>query len=355
MLHSYQDIKAISRSYKINEEDVILIALNASGVRSSMKHPRIRFNLRLHARPEEKFFLIVPIRDESPFELLGGRILLQGEPIAYVECLENDDAVLSYFRNEAKVLTLNSNARSQCVGCAFCYTVLQDKSDPRLRTLDDIKNYFSLVKDTLKWDDLSPLDTLAVCTGCFHHENNAIDHLVEFRRLLKEQKSQANIHFLSSVIRSRESFKRILEEVAPFHLTLTIECFSNREIILKGSKASLTYDQMIETLRLGKEHQCKVDFTYIVGLDSFDEATKKLPDLVNEVNTFPRFQIFQSHGSFMSVLADQGAQDIEYFLQMRKFIENLFIDRPLRPQSWENYRPLWYFTFADEELKSVRI
>lgn len=275
--------------------------------------------------------------------------------IADIENLENDDAVLSYFRNGTKVLTVNSNARSACVGCTFCCTGLQDESDPHLNALDDLQQYLSLVRDTLGWTDLSSLDTLAVCTGCFHYEDRAIDHLAQFRNLLHQYRSKANIHFLSSVIRSKEGFERIQREVSPFHLTLTIECLSKRNIILKDSKASLTYEKMIEVLDLGKQYGCKMDFTYIVGLDSFKILSDKLPILADQVNTFPRFQVFQPHGSFMRAFASRESQEIEYYLQARKFIEKLFRDRPLRPRSWENYRPLWYFTFADEELSGVRI
>lgn len=251
MLKSFQQVKNLSRTYGINEEDILLIALNASGLRSNLNHSRIRFHLRLRERPEERFNIIVPVREDSPFQLKEDGIWFDDHRIADIENLENDDAVLSYFRNGTKVLTVNSNARSACVGCTFCCTGLQDESDPHLNALDDLQQYLSLVRDTLGWTDLSSLDTLAVCTGCFHYEDRAIDHLAQFRNLLHQYRSKANIHFLSSVIRSKEGFERIQREVSPFHLTLTIECLSKRNIILKDSKASLTYEKMIEVLDLG--------------------------------------------------------------------------------------------------------
>jgi hypothetical protein len=355
MLSSHQHLRDLSDRYQIPQEDIFLIALNACGLRSPDIKSRMRFYLRLARRPEEQFYFILPFRQDSPFEFAQDRILFQGEQIAEVETAENDDAVLSYFRNDRKVLTLNSNARSQCVGCAFCYTVLQDESDPRLRLMDDLHAYLTLIKDTMGWHSLAPLNTLAVCTGCFHYENLAIDHLKIIKDILKASSSEANLHFLSSVLRTPSAFKRVQQELAPFHLTLTIECLTQRQLVLKKSKASLTLDKMVEVLRLAREHDIKVDFTYIVGLDPLDVITDQLPILAAEVTTFPRFQVFQAHNTFMDTFASPKARNLEYFLMARKLIEKMFLDRGLRPRSWENYRPLWYFSFADEELTGTRI
>lgn len=58
MLKSFQQVKNLSRTYGINEEDILLIALNASGLRSNLNHSRIRFHLLLRERPEERFNII---------------------------------------------------------------------------------------------------------------------------------------------------------------------------------------------------------------------------------------------------------------------------------------------------------
>jgi hypothetical protein len=357
LLNSRSEVQALSRRFGINTEDIELIALNACGVRSRLPHPRMRFRLRLLDRPDEQLFFILPLgREASPFELRPDRILLFGEPWADVEMLDNDDAVLSYFRNGHKVLTLNSNARSQCTGCAFCPNTLEAASDPRLGLMDDLDTYLTVVEQEMGWQSLAPLETVTVCTGCFRFESRAIAHLAHVRRLLAGHECEARIQFLSSVLRSPEGFAQIEREVGLFHLTLTVECFTGRDLVLKESKASLTYPKMLEVLKLARAHGCKVDMTYIVGIDPLAALEKHLPALTREVNTFPRFQVYQAHNRFMELCADPLARtNLEYYLTARQLIEGWFRDRDIRPRSWENYRPLWYFTFANEELSSVRI
>lgn len=131
MLDKLEDAAALSREWQINEEDILLIALNHCGVRSSLDKARMRFRLRLDSRPDDELYFILSLgRADSPFELTGSEIRLHGRRIAEVTGLEDDDAVLGYFRNGRKVLTLNSNARSQCTGCAFCPNTLEAASDP---------------------------------------------------------------------------------------------------------------------------------------------------------------------------------------------------------------------------------
>src|SRR5204863_3875296 len=108
-------IAGLSREWKINEEDILLIALNSSGVRSHLDKPRMRFRLRLDSRPDDQLYLILSLgRMGSPFELDEHEIRLAGRRIGVVDALEDDDAVLGYWRHGNRVLTLNSNARSQC-------------------------------------------------------------------------------------------------------------------------------------------------------------------------------------------------------------------------------------------------
>jgi hypothetical protein len=136
---------------------------------------------------------------------------------------------------------------------------------------------------------------------------------------------------------------------------MTAECFERRELILKESKARLTPATMIDVLGSAKNRGITTDFTYIVGMDAADTALHHLPRFVPVTTTFPRFQVYQSHNALMDVFVGPGARDIEFYLHMRRGIEALFGPTGLRPRPWENYRPLWYFTFADEEITGERI
>jgi hypothetical protein len=137
MLDSVRHLETVAKQWHVNVEDVLLIALNACGARSPLDKPRMRFQLRLDSRPTDPLFLILSLgRQDSPFELDEHELRLHGVKVGEVDGIEDDDAVLGYWRNGTKMLTLNSNARSQCTGCVFCPNTLEDASDPRIKALD---------------------------------------------------------------------------------------------------------------------------------------------------------------------------------------------------------------------------
>jgi hypothetical protein len=350
-----QQVSRLSSRWGVNAEDILLIALNSCGVRSHLPKARMRFKLRLDSRPDEQLYLILSLgRTRSPFELGESEIRLDGRRIATVDGLEDDDAVLGYWRNGGKVLTLNSNARSQCTGCVFCPNTLEASSDPRLMGVNDIDAYLAAVVADCGLEDMSHVDTVTVCTGCFHYEHLAISHLEEVRTAMTAHQCKGDIHFLSSVITTEAGLDEA-SAIGPFHLTLTAECFGRRSVILKASKAKLTPELMVEVLGMAKSRGITTDFTYIVGLDSPALAIEHLARMVPVTTTFPRLQVYQSHNDFMDVYVAKGGREIDFYLHMRREVETLFGPTGLRPRSWENYRPLWYFTFADEELSCARI
>lgn len=355
MIDNLRQIARLAREWRICEEDILLIALNSCGVRSALPQNRMRFRFRLDSRPEEQLYLILSLgRNSSPFELDEHEIRLNGQRIGVVDALEDDDAVLGYWRHGRKVLTLNSNARSQCTGCVFCPNTMEASSDPRLAGLADLDSYFAAIVADFALADLREVETVTVCTGCFHYENLALFHLREVRRAMTAHRCTGDIHFLTSVLTSEEGLNAAAA-IGPFHLTLTAECFERRDLVLKESKARLTPARMVEVLGAARDRQITTDFTYIVGMDSPEIAIEQLRRFVPVTSTFPRFQVYQSHNDLMDVFVAPGARDITYYLHMRQHIEHLFQPTGLRPRPWENYRPLWYFSFADEPITGPRI
>jgi hypothetical protein len=342
--------------YGVNVEDVLLIALNAAGVHSPLPHARARVKLRLTSQPDRQLLQIPAFgREESPFECTPEEIKLGGETIAEVDSLEADDIVLSYFRNDGRVLNLNSNARSQCTGCVFCYTTLEDAHDARLQAMDDISAYIGLLAERLEWEDLNGIDAVTLSTGCFHQEWAALEHLAALRDVLGDYAGEPTIQILSSVIRTADGFDDALERIAPFYLTLTVECFSKRPLLLKRSKADLDREQMHEVLSAARERGFQADFTYIVGLDEPEVMLRELGPLAEHCSSFPMLQIFQAHNDYMRRYAAPGADTLEFFLEMRRELEDLLGPTGMRPKLWQNYRPLWYFTFAGEPLEGAAI
>ncbi|OLT36358.1 hypothetical protein BJF79_31280 [Actinomadura sp. CNU-125] len=354
MLESVRHLQQVARGWNINPEDVLLIALNASGARSTLPKPRMRFQLRLDSRPDTPLFLILSLgRQDSPFELDERELRLNGERVGEIDGIEDDDAVLGYWRNGTSVLTLNSNARSQCTGCVFCPNTLEDASDPQIKALD-LPGYLAALADSSGMQNLSAVQTVTVCTGCFLHEHLALDHLAEVRAAMSANDCTGTLHFLSSVLTSEEGMDAAAG-LGPFHLTLTAECFTERRQILKESKAKFTPAEMTTTLGRAQQRGITTDFTYIVGLDPIEDALKHLTEFVPVITTFPRFQTYQAHNAFMDIYRTPGAETIEWHLAMRRRLEELLAPTGLRPQWWQNYRSPWCFTFAGEELAGAKI
>jgi hypothetical protein len=356
MLRDCRHLEMLSRQYEIPEIDILLIALNTCGLRSAEPRPRARFRFFPNGYAEDPVYLILPFnRPQSPFLYRDQQVYFDGKVVGRIDKLENDDVVQAYFRNAGRNLTLNSNARSQCVGCAFCYNILEEPSDPRIRGIAGISDFFDFISADMGWSDLRSVEKITVSTGCFYYEDRAISHMSEIGHAASKFGFAGELHLLSSVVRGGQAYKRIAEELAPFHITLTIECFTNRDLVLKKTKADFAFDAMLATLCNASSAGLRADFCYIVGLDPLDVALTGTLQLAACANTFPRLQIFQAHNPYMEVFRSADAGELDYYLKFRKGIEAVYTDRGLRPKSWENYRPLWYYSFADEPMRTVRI
>ncbi|MBM7789564.1 hypothetical protein [Tenggerimyces flavus] len=352
---NWYDAHELAKRYGVCFDDVLMIALNVFGARSDPGFPRARMLMHLRSRPEEPLRQGLPLaRANSPFLVRGDQLFFDNQLIADLEEVEHDDALWGYFRNHCRVLVLNSNARSQCTGCVFCPNTLEGASDPRLAVLDDLDQCFSIIEAEQSWSDMSGLDEVNVVTGCFHWEEPAIDHLAMVREALAKHGGKAQLGMLSSVIRTEAGMDRIAEEVAPFFLVMTLECFTNRSAILKHSKASLRPEEVPRILVAARDRGFQATFTYIVGLEPIDVVREALFELSQVVTKFPDFQVFQAHNKFMESFGTRGSDQLEFYLQARRQLEQMFRDLPLRPQTWANYRSLWYYEFAGEELSGAR-
>lgn len=355
MLRSWSQVARLSANYNVPEEDVLLIALNALGVNSQLPHKRVRFNFAVASRAEDPLFLILAFGNpQSPFRHVDDQILFDGLAVGRILNWENDDAVQLYFRKNRKTITLNSNKRSSCTGCVFCPNTLEEKSDPKLRNRREMNAHFDLLCGDLGMRDLAHIEKVTVCTGCFHHEHLAIDHMAMVRLASADHNFAGELQLLSSVVRSRQGFARLAELSAPFHITFTVECFTNRAAILKKSKADFAFEDMLESFSAARTYGHNVDFCYIVGLDPLDVAVEGVKRLARDTTTFPRLQVFQAHNLYMQQYLTPGARSIEYYLDARRELERVFDDKSLAPQSWENYRPLWYFAYAGREMSGIR-
>ncbi len=349
-----EDFSRLSEKYGIPPADVVMIALNAHGVRSVSGLGRARCLVAPEMAAGRIFRTIIATgRPESPFEVDGDRLLLDGVTAARVTRIEHDDARLGYFRDQQRVLTLNTHSRSSCTGCVFCPNTGNDASDPRVNTAtDELSNWLAVLCQREGIADLSGVEQANLSTSCFGNEGAAIEHLKFLRGALARMGFKGRLGILSSVIRTQEGFRELAETVGPFALFLTLECVTRRALWLKESKANLTPAAAVEVLATARDAGCSTGVTLVVGLDPLADLGAWLSEALPHVSDFPNLQIYQAHSSYMQAAGVMGDDPLEWFLGARCTLEDWlyrYKDR-LRPEHWQNYRPFWYTQYLGEEL-----
>jgi hypothetical protein len=350
-------LESCALQYGVPVEDALLIAVNLFGITSEhQERHRARINLRLVRQPAVAWQVIVPLNQPaSPCSRNGEDLVLDGNVIAHVERIDADEAVGGYFRNNGRAATLNPNARSRCVGCAFCPNTLEAAADPRMGEGQGLDELLTALVEQHPRHNLSELAEVTVSTGCFEQEDAALSHLVALRAALTRAGVTARIGFLTSVLRTDAAFDALAEQVTPFVLRLTAECFTRRPVMLKDTKASLLPEQMPGLLSRARARGLDTAYTYIVGLDPMDRMVEGVGAMANVSTCFPNFQVFQAHTPLMAGLRVAGAETLDYYLAARQAIEKAMAPTGLQPVGWECYRPLWYFTYAGQELLDARV
>lgn len=348
-------LQELAQRHSVRLVDVALIAANSEGARPLCDYPRARMQLRPRGE-DEVWQIILPFDNpHSPFEIIDGELLLADISVADIVALENDDVVLTYLRAGGRSITLNTHSRSRCTGCLFCPNVIEDASDETLTTSGQLAGVLEWLMADNDWSDLKHAHVITVCSGCFHYPALAIDHMAALRTAADRYGFTGRLHLLSSVLREHRDLERLADECGPFHLTLTLECFERRSLLLKDSKASLTLQRAGEIMDDCRDLGILADFTYVAGLDSYEGAVKGLSYLAQRVSTFPRIQVFQAHNDYMRRARHPDAEDLSYYLHLRANLETAFAPTGLVPRSWENYRPLWYSEYLGAPLPGPRI
>jgi hypothetical protein len=350
-----EQLRMLAEQHGVPYLDVALIAANSNGARPLEDYPRARMQLR-PAGFTGVWQIILPFGNpQSPFEVHDRSLTLGDEPVADVVELENDDVVLTYLRAGGRSITLNTHSRSRCTGCLFCPNVIEDAADETLSTADQLSGVLEWLMADNGWPDLSHAEVITVCSGCFHYPGMAIDHMAALRNAADRYGFTGRLHLLSSVLRERADLQRLHDACGPFHLTLTMECFDRRTLLLKDTKASLTLERAGEIMEDCRDIGIIGDFTYVAGLDSYERAVEGIAYLASRVSTFPRIQVFQAHNDYMRRARHPHAEDLSYYLNLRSELESVFAPTGLMPKSWENYRPLWYSEFAGAPLPGPRV
>ncbi|HET9896440.1 MAG TPA: radical SAM protein [Streptosporangiaceae bacterium] len=352
-----REVDRLAAAYGVFHGDVMFIAMNLFGINAPNAARRARVEISLDHAPDDAFLIIVPMnRVSSPFSLDADGVLRLGhDRIGMGSIPDHDDAISGYFRKSGQVITLNPNARSRCTGCAFCPNTLEAASDPRSRDDRSLHELLdALALDASPGRPLSTVEEITISTGCFERETRAVHFLKSVAEVLRQRGMTSSIGFLTSVLRSDEAFAEIAAGVGGLMLFVTLECFNNRRMLLKSTKASLSPDSVADLMHRANDAGLCPTYNYIVGLDDLSWLSR-LPELDAEAKIFPNYQVYQSHNSLMDGARAPGADSVEFYLKARRIIERSWLGQPLRPESWRNYRPLWYYTFGEESLTGQRI
>lgn len=355
MLLNNKMVRTLSEKYQIDEVEIKLIALNRFGVKSDIPDNRIRFLANIKGCKKPYYFAVCVNTTESPFELCGDKLLFDGEEFGEIITPEKDTCDTTYFRRNKTELTLNSNRRSNCRGCKFCGTyALKPEDENNLLTEEKISRHIKLVLKENDMKDLQNVVRVTVCTGCFCSEEELVEHLILVYKTLNKFGFDKTLRYIGSQLRSDKALLKIKQNIPHFSLSLTVECFSRREELMKPIKASLKLQDMQYILEKAKEYGFGANFLYICGLDPLDVMKYNFIELKPYINRFPVVQVLQDYTAEQEDCRCEEAKEMDYYLKARKFLENLFCDVSYRPRSWENYRSLFYETFAGEAHNSIK-
>lgn len=353
---SYEDIINYSLKFNIPVIDVIFIALNRYGVKYGEKEDRMRFVLTPNMHDEDFFFALGVNTSKTPFEIIDNKLYMYKEEIGIITDMERDTCSETYFRKNKQAMTLNSNSRSTCAGCRFCGTYkLSSEERENFSNEDEI---VSFIGDLLKENDLNDLkqmESITVCTGCFKTERDLVSHLILLRKAFDRFNFNGEIRYIGSQIQTMDSLYRIKDEIGKFGLLVTTEKFVGREEIMRKEKANLTLELSKEFLRKAGDLGFESTFLYILGLEELKIVKKYMEYMKDSVNKFPIVQIYQNYTRSQEDYRCKEAKNLEYYLKARKMLEEIFYEEYFSPESWENYRSLYYTEFKGNPYKKVRI
>ena len=257
--------------------------------------------------------------------------------------IEKDTCTSTYFRNDKKAITFNSNSRSKCAGCAFCGTYsLTEDDNYDFKSKDNIKEYFNKLLLDNEINSMRDLEDVTICTGCFDSENQLVNHILLVNEAFKEMDFSGRINYIGSQLRDYEKIKKVYHELGDFGLYLTIEKFLDREKYMRPEKANLTLDMANDLLKYTSNIGISSTFLYILGLEDLDVIKKYFQYFKDSINKFPIVQIYQDYTPEQEQYRCESAKDIKYYLEARKIINDIFSNSKLEHRLWESFRGINY-------------
>ena len=218
--------------------------------------------------------------------------------------------------NNKKAITLNSNSRSKCVGCKFCGTYSLSEDDAvDFSTEDKIQQYFETLLKVNNIQDMSGIENITVCTGCFKNEDALVDHLLTLREGTGNLGFNGSINYIGSQLRDYDKVKLLKDTIGDFGIYLTIEKFLERERFMKKEKASLTLEKARDLLQYSSSIGVTSTFLYILGLEDLETVEKYMNYFKGSINKFPIVQVFQDYTPEQENYRCEDAKKLDYYLK----------------------------------------
>ncbi len=170
----YNYLMQLAEKYNMPFERVISIALNRYGILiPNIPDNRLRFNLKLLDSNETNYYAVcINTYLKSPFTIKKGNLMLENIPVGIISNIEKDTCLSTYFRNNKKAITFNSNSRSKCIGCKFCGTYsLSDDDVIIFDSKEKVQQYFNNLLHKNQIATMGDIEDITICTGCFENEN----------------------------------------------------------------------------------------------------------------------------------------------------------------------------------------
>lgn len=340
-----ENFKKLATEYNVSISNVISIAINRYGILSDdISDHRIRFQLKILNDDKPTFFAVgVNTMNTSPFILKNNKLYLEDTLVGEATEIQKDTCTSTYFRNDKKVITFNSNSRSKCTGCKFCGTYHLDNDDGiDFSTSYKIKDFFTDLLLENDIDNMNKIENITICTGCFENEQALVEHILNVHEGVSKIGFNGSINYIGSQLRSFDNLKLLKKEISDFGLYLTIEKFLDREKIMRKEKSSLTLEKAKELLSYSCSLDITTTFLYILGLENLDVFNYYMTYFKDSINKFPIVQIFQNYIPEHELYRCEEGKNIEYYLKARKNLNEIFSStNTMEPKEWECFRSLY--------------
>lgn len=354
-----EDWQRIGELYQVEPEEVGLIDFNRSGLSLPNNEVRTNFRVRftgtINYTDDESWFAL-PVRrvEDTLFNAHDGKLFFGDKLIGVTGPMMLDTCDTSYQRGP-HLLNLNSRSRSNCAGCRACVhndktlydnSVIKDIHE--LTTKDDLEIFFD--NKAAQGLDVANLKQIAVVTGLFKDEAEVVQHMRDISEVAGSRGFKGELMYFGCQVNSSEALKT-LASLGDFSLIYAVDNFTNREKFLAPFKAGISLEQAKDTMNRAKSNGINTSFAYIAGIDDLDSMKSGMEYFAEASTRFPVVNIFHIQTRVQGKVVNEDAKHPDYYIKARKAIEDVFVDTDMRPRRWENYRPLWYRTFAGEQLQ----